>query len=303
MQAALQQQAESLHTTSVGREQVSTAAAAAASNLAAATSACPPSTAGPTAQSAATAAATVKAATVAAEAAAAAAALASFNAAQRSTLEPTQTRAPSTREEVMKESLLVAEATFEFRFIDALQCLLDHWSFLTNKSAVLISTEQATREARKAEALHLGRAVAISFVALVGKSNRCSYIHAFVYAFPPMISFTGDLLRASMEGFEHGNKVTKNITNRQTSDGGKKKADGTRFHRQAQALQHRREGTEAAHLEGRINRHSSATRQLLKGNSQYERKWNVAEAKGELEKQKLALLDAACVFADASAAD
>eukprot|EP00965_Chrysotila_dentata_P086987 2871315-Pleurochrysis_carterae.AAC.1 len=77
-----------------------------------------------------------------------------------------------------------------------------------------------------------------------------------------------------MEGFEHGNKVTKGITNRQTSDGGKKNSSNVRFHRQAQALQHRREGTEAAHKEGRINLHSGSTRKLLQKDSDYERKWN-----------------------------
>eukprot|EP00965_Chrysotila_dentata_P160156 5289406-Pleurochrysis_carterae.AAC.1 len=65
----------------------------------------------------------------------------------------------------------------------------------------------------------------------------------------------------------------------------------------AQALQHRRAGTEAAHREGCINAHSSATGQFVKGASDYEHKWDVPEAKTELEKQKLALfndVDAEC---------
>eukprot|EP00965_Chrysotila_dentata_P126607 4186510-Pleurochrysis_carterae.AAC.1 len=129
------------------------------------------------------------------------------------------------------------EASMEFRFINALQTLFDNWTFLTNKSTDCTGQgiNQGTRDARCAEALPLGRAVGVSFVSLVGKSTRCSYIHAFVYAFPRMFSFIGHILRASMEGFEHGNKVTKGITNRQTLDGGKKNCSGVRFHRQAQA--------------------------------------------------------------------
>eukprot|EP00965_Chrysotila_dentata_P249228 6208790-Pleurochrysis_carterae.AAC.1 len=97
-----------------------------------------------------------------------------------------------------------------------------------------------------------------------------------------------------MEGFEHGNKVTKNITLRQTSDGGKKQAiTGIRFHRQAQALQKRREGTEAAYLEGRINLYSSATRLYLKSDGDYKRKWDITDARQELEVQKVALIDLA----------
>eukprot|EP00965_Chrysotila_dentata_P040912 1355915-Pleurochrysis_carterae.AAC.1 len=84
-----------------------------------------------------------------------------------------------------------------------------------------------------------------------------------------------------MEGFEHGNKLTKHIYLRRTSAGGKLNKAGFRHHCQAQALERRREGTVAAHELGLINKHSSL-RQFLKPEGLHERKFNVAALKEEL---------------------
>eukprot|EP00965_Chrysotila_dentata_P236831 6201557-Pleurochrysis_carterae.AAC.1 len=104
---------------------------------------------------------------------------------------------------------MLEEATnsFECKFINCVYSLLEHWAFVTEKTDVLSADSTFEKRAGlQAEAESLGRAVAVSFVSLVGTSVRCSYLHAFVYAFPPMIFTLGHILRASMEGFEHSNK-------------------------------------------------------------------------------------------------
>eukprot|EP00965_Chrysotila_dentata_P165695 5470759-Pleurochrysis_carterae.AAC.1 len=114
--------------------------------------------------------------------------------------------------------LVTASSSFECRFIDCLQSLLEHWAFVTEKSTVLSADGSVQERAGlRAEAERLGRNVAVSFVSLVGASVRCSYLHAFVYAFPEMIFTLGHILRASMEGFEHGNKVAKQSYLRRSS--------------------------------------------------------------------------------------
>eukprot|EP00965_Chrysotila_dentata_P228399 6196579-Pleurochrysis_carterae.AAC.1 len=84
-----------------------------------------------------------------------------------------------------------------------------------------------------------------------------------------------------MEGFEHGNKVTKQSYLRRTSTGGVLNKFGFRRHRQAQALQQRREGTIAAHELGIIKRHSSLQK-FLKLDCVYTRKFDVQAVKKEL---------------------
>eukprot|EP00965_Chrysotila_dentata_P229981 6197516-Pleurochrysis_carterae.AAC.1 len=185
----------------------------------------------------------------------------------------------------LEQARLAMESTFQYRFISCLQSILDHWAFVTDKRMVFIAQRDGVtieeRTRLRDEAEKLGRAIAVSFVALLGASKRCSYLHAFVYAFPNMIYELGHILRDSMEGFEHGNKLTKHIYLRRTSAGGRTNSAGIRHHRQAQALERRREGTVSAHELGLINTHSSL-RQFLKPEHLYTQKFNVKELVQEL---------------------
>eukprot|EP00965_Chrysotila_dentata_P134651 4454343-Pleurochrysis_carterae.AAC.1 len=191
------------------------------------------------------------------------------------------------------------ERSFECLFIDCLQSLIEHWSFVTEKRIIFVAERAGAsmqdRTQLKDTAEKLGRAVAVSFTALIGTSVRCSYLHAFVYAFPPMIYELWHILRASMEGFEHGNKLMKAIYLRRTSAGGKLNQQGFRLHRQAQALERRREATVAAHELGMINRHASL-RQFLKPERLYIKRFDVTELKEQLilKREDLFLGSAEC---------
>eukprot|EP00965_Chrysotila_dentata_P143681 4747535-Pleurochrysis_carterae.AAC.1 len=92
-----------------------------------------------------------------------------------------------------------------------------------------------------------------------------------------------------MEGFEHGNKLTKHVYLRRTSAGGRLNKKGYCQHRQAQALERRREGTVAAHELGLINKHSSL-RNFLKRERLYEKKYDVTKLKHELVVKREELL-------------
>eukprot|EP00965_Chrysotila_dentata_P127692 4222275-Pleurochrysis_carterae.AAC.1 len=87
----------------------------------------------------------------------------------------------------------------------------------------------------------------------MGSESQCTYLHDLVYVFPVLVERVGHVLRVSMEGFEHANKVTKTIFRYECSKGGKKGADGTRRDEWIQGIQHRRAGTAAAHSMNRIN--------------------------------------------------
>eukprot|EP00965_Chrysotila_dentata_P011131 361901-Pleurochrysis_carterae.AAC.1 len=129
MQAAVQQQARSLHATEANSATMSRAAAEAADLAASLNSA------GEARALSSNGAPNITPAEATAAAAAAATALASFQQAQRSSLEnPAEEPPPATREEELAEMARLTEASMEFRFINALQTLLDHWTFLTNKS-------------------------------------------------------------------------------------------------------------------------------------------------------------------------
>ena len=65
----------------------------------------------------------------------------------------------------------------------------------------------------------MGKALAEAVVDLVGVDVDCSYLLHIVYDFPNLIMQVGHILRVSMEGFEHANKVTKAIFNHETSRG------------------------------------------------------------------------------------
>eukprot|EP00965_Chrysotila_dentata_P212483 6187068-Pleurochrysis_carterae.AAC.1 len=105
--------------------------------------------------------------------------------------EPSEESLAASAEAVAEEVRQAARSSFEYLFIDCLQSPIDHWAFVTEKHVIFIaerdgvSTQERTRLRDEAE--RLGRVVAMAFVALVGTSVRCSYLHAFVYAFPAML--------------------------------------------------------------------------------------------------------------------
>eukprot|EP00965_Chrysotila_dentata_P224142 6194006-Pleurochrysis_carterae.AAC.1 len=109
-------------------------------------------------------------------------------------------KARSASHDAIAALLEEAANSFECRFINCLHSLLEHWAFVAEKIEVC-SADSSTekRSEMRDEAERLGRAVGVSFVSLVGASTRCSYLHAFAYAFPHMIFILGHILRASME--------------------------------------------------------------------------------------------------------
>eukprot|EP00965_Chrysotila_dentata_P071113 2350117-Pleurochrysis_carterae.AAC.1 len=105
-----------------------------------------------------------------------------------------------------------------FSHAPATAILLEHLALVTEKSKVLSADGSVQERAGlRAEAKRLGRTIALTYVSLVGARIRCSYLQAFVYAFPEMIFTLGRILRASMDGFEHGNKVAKQSYLRRSS--------------------------------------------------------------------------------------
>ena len=182
------------------------------------------------------------------------------------------------------------ESGFDVRLATAFECALDHWNYITDKTTEPTeSTERAAHRATRRAKLHeLGKALAEALVDFVGKDVDCTYLHHFTYDFPILATRVGSILRVSMEGFEHANKVTKAIFNNQTSRGGKMGANGLRRHEYLQALEHRREGTMVSNNLGLTNS-TSAARIYTKPAELYNRFYDVRAALAELAAVKVEL--------------
>ena len=94
--------------------------------------------------------------------------------------------------------------------------------------------------------------------AVIG-DTQSGYLHNMVYDWPGLGSRLGMMLRASMEGFEHANKVAGATLCNECSFGGRtRRRDGKRRHEYMQYLEHRRAGTVSAQEMGRVNMFSKA---------------------------------------------
>ena len=196
---------------------------------------------------------------------------------------PVETPAPAasaSAEDQQAEMLRLVEGKKEIRLMMIFEAMLDHWSYVTDKS--YDTGDAAVLATRKAEVHRLGRVLAEAALNLLGEDTQSTYLHDIVYGFPNVLERVGHLLRVAMEGFEHGNKVTKAVFKRECSRGGRKrKSDGGRRHEYTQAIEHRREGTVAATELGLVNKAAKA-RELCKPDSFYTRFYDVASAKVEL---------------------
>lgn len=94
---------------------------------------------------------------------------------------------------------------------------------------------------------------------------QCGYLHDMVYQWPIVWQMIGLLARATMQGFEHANKVMGAIIRCEVSQGGRKrKEDGGRKDEFQQMLEHRRAGTVAQQECMLVNR-ASKVLDLVKG--------------------------------------
>ena len=112
--------------------------------------------------------------------------------------------------------------------------------------------------------------------AVIGDA-QASYLHDMVFKWPLIGELIGMLLRGSMEGFEHANKLAGAILTNQTSQGGRLGANGLRKDEFMQLLELRRAGTVAAQETGRVNMFSRAEQYTLPA-AMYERKISVTDA-------------------------
>ena len=143
------------------------------------------------------------------------------------------------------------EGTLQERFLDASIALIELWQAVTDKKQNPQS--KADREALRDHLHAVGQRTAKAVSRLIG-DKQSTYLHAMCYNWPHVASMIGSILRISMEGFEHANKVWGEIWAHQVSKGGRKsKSTGVRKHEYVQALEHRRSGTAAMHALGKVN--------------------------------------------------
>ena len=164
---------------------------------------------------------------------------------------------------------------FDVRLATAFECALDHWQYMTAKDPEVY--DPAKLPARRLELHRLGKEFADAVINLCGTDLDSSYLHNLVYDLPNVITHVGHVLRVSMEGFEHANKVTKAIFKGECSRGGARRER----HAFVQALEHRRSGTMAAASLGYIN-HTASERKYTKPDEEYTRFYDVDSVKVEL---------------------
>ena len=159
-------------------------------------------------------------------------------------------------EEHMQAVQQAAESVIDIRNVDAWESLIQMWQFVVSKDDEPHTEEEC--EQAKSECHRLAVAMAQAVVAVTGEADHCSYLHDMVYAWPHVVKIVKLLLRVSMEGFEHANKVMGAIIEKQTSKSGRAPKEGLRKNMHMQALEHRRSGTCAVREIGLLNRYSRA---------------------------------------------
>ena len=178
------------------------------------------------------------------------------------------------------------ESGIKWRFIEASTQLVELWSFLTDKTRDPQSV--AERDAYKLEVHEQAKLTAKAVTALIGDKDS-TYLHGMVYNWPVLGALIGAILRVSMEGFEHANKVWGEILSRQTAAGGRRRKDGGRKHQYMTALEKRREGTSAMQELGRVN-HTSAMHKYIGSVEVHDRLYDCAAQLERLREMKQELM-------------
>ena len=165
------------------------------------------------------------------------------------------------------------ESTVEQRFLVAVHALTDLWSFATDKSKDPTSAEAEEPYAARLEQLCTD--VAVGVADLIG-DKQSTYLHGIRYGWPRLGRMFGLLLRTSMEGFEHANKIWGGILAHRVSKGGRA---GRKSAYQA-ALECRRSGTTALQEIGKVNHCSTVV-----AGEEHERKIDCQKALQALREQ------------------
>ena len=178
------------------------------------------------------------------------------------------------------------ESLVKWRFIDACTELIDLWGFLTDKTRNPQSA--AERKAYKVDLHERAVRAAKAVQGLIGDKDS-TYLHGMVYNWPVLGGLVGMILRVSMEGFEHANKVWGEILTHQTASGGRRrKGDGGRKHQYMTALEVRREGTAAMQELGRVN-HTSSMHKYIGSAEVHDRLYDTAAQLQRLRAMKVEL--------------
>lgn len=164
----------------------------------------------------------------------------------------------------------------------------------SSDAAAAVTEEEEDVGDAKAKLHSLGVATAESVTAVIGDAQS-TYLHDMVYKWPHLGPRVGHLLRLSMEGFEHGNKVFAQTIRNECSHGGRVVASGpkagTRYHVVQQALSKRRACTVAVQELGLVNQTSRMQSVLVPSEMYERRKYTPQEALVELSKLKQELDD------------
>ena len=142
------------------------------------------------------------------------------------------------------------EGQLEILLIDFDLAVTDFWTFITNqennpKDRVDIDAYRATLLPKAVELAETAQKILAE--------HQCTYLHDVVYGLWMGAGVIGAYLRASMEGFEHANKVFGAIMRQQVSMGGR----GER-HGMIQALVLRRATTNSRIADNKVNEYSKA---------------------------------------------
>ena len=142
------------------------------------------------------------------------------------------------------------EGQLEILLIDFDLAVTDFWTFITNqennpKDRVEIDAYRATLLPKAVELAETAQKILAE--------HQCTYLHDVVYGLWMGAGVIGAYLRASMEGFEHANKVFGAIMRQQVSMGGR----GER-HGMIQALVLRRATTNSRIADNKVNEYSKA---------------------------------------------